>query len=85
VDVEEIDTLNPKSLVWVNDTVDDNFNSKWADDDTNDFEWAEPAEEAYRTEIFDANTAIQLHIEGDEIGDDFALVGIEFKDILMDE
>ncbi len=77
--------MNPKSLVWVDNTLVDDFNSMWAEDDANGFEWAEPTEEAYRTEIFDANTAIQLHIEGENLGDDFALVGIEFKEILLDE
>ncbi len=84
-DVDTINTTQPQSLVWVDNSTLDDFNSVW-DENENDYEffWALPLEEAYRTEIFDANTSVQLHITGDSIGDDFAIVGIEFKEILID-
>lgn len=62
----------------------DVFNSTWASP-TGGFCWAEPFEEAFRTEVFDSNTSVQLHIESTKLGDEFSLVGIEFKEVLIDE
>lgn len=76
------DTLAPVDLK-------DRFNSCWAfggdEIQIREFLWATTSEEAYRTEVFDSNLAVQLHLEGFELGDEFALVGIEFKEVLIDE
>lgn len=83
-DIEQVDTIQPDCLVWQALDEEDYFKSLWGDD-KHSFNWADPIEEAYKTEIFDSNTSVQLHISGEEIGDDFALVGIEFKEIIPDE
>lgn len=84
-DVEFIDILQPDCLVWQTDEEKDEFRSVWGeDDDILGFNWAEPVEESYKTDIFDSNSSVQLHIQGEEAGDDFAIVGIEFKEILID-
>jgi hypothetical protein len=100
-DVEFVSNINPKSLIWCGDGGEGNpYNSVWATDDEiaqsdnplglADFVWANPTEEAYKTDIFDSNTSVQLCIEGNRgqdphSQDDFAIVGIEFREVLEDE
>jgi|GEM_PF-663838 len=99
-DIEFVNTLHPDTLIFVgghsgengsfveSEEFQDRFNSCWAaydDDNIRSFLWATTTEEAYRTEVFDSNLAVQLHLEGSEPGDEFALVGIEFKEVMIDE
>lgn len=87
-DIEFVETLQPTTLIYTDsENNSNNFGSSWASRDggETDFCWSEPLEEAYKTEVFDSNVSVQLHIEGEKIGDEFAIVGIEFKEVLVDE
>ncbi len=86
-DIEFIRTVLPNTLVFVElYGTQDEFDSKWAEnDDEAGFCWSGLFEETYRTEVFDSNVSVQLHIEGENAGDEFALVAIEFKEVLIDE
>lgn len=46
--------------------------------------WARSYQSTVGVQIFDSNLSVALHIEGEESGDGFKLVGIEFKELLND-
>jgi len=83
-EVEFVNLLDPNCLMWADDNTSDDFNSVWANDDEFSFTWATSSEEAYKTDIFDANLAIQLHFEGQNLGDDLRILGFEFGEIMID-
>lgn len=47
--------------------------------------WSDYVQEALKLDIFEANTAVQLHFEGAKAGKDLTIIGIEFKGILYEE
>ncbi len=81
-DSEYIKTEQKGSLVWASEEEEKN--------DYNCFEtafspiWARSFESAISMQIFDSNLSVALHIEGENEGDGFKLVGIEFKELLND-
>ena len=82
-DTARIDTVNEKTLIFLDENSGEANNSCWADD-LDGFYWAEPTEGASRVEVFDSNYSVQLNFVSKKIGDGFGLVGIEFRDILED-
>ena len=56
------------------------LNDIWNSDDNISL-WAVSADTMYKAEISEANYAVQLCVEGNEIGDSAAIIGIEFKEI----
>lgn len=47
--------------------------------------WKDVLQEGIKLDIFEANKAVQLHFEGDKTGQDLAIIGFEFKNILCEE
>jgi len=47
--------------------------------------WKDVLQEGIKLEIFEANKAVQLHFEGDKKGQDLAIIGFEFKNILFEQ
>lgn len=46
--------------------------------------WKDVLQEGIKLDIFEANKAVQLHFEGTEKGQDLAIIGFEFKNILCE-
>jgi len=76
-------TYSPDILVWegVNGVMSETF---WADENTGGI-WAENLQENLKLDIFDSNKSVQLHFYGDEAGQEFTIIGFEFKGIIYDE
>lgn len=81
-DHEYINTYEIGSLIWASE--------EEAKDKYNCFEnsyepfWANSYQSSISVQIFDSNLSVALNIEGEEEGDGFKLVGIEFKELLND-
>ncbi len=77
-DVEQIYSTNFSNLHWSDEYK--SLNDIWNSDDNISL-WAVSADTMYKAEISEANYAVQLCVEGNEIGDSAAIIGIEFKEI----
>lgn len=77
-DVEQIYSTNFNNLHWSDDYK--NLNDVWDSDDNTSL-WAVSADTMYKAEISEANYAVQLCVEGNELGSSAAIIGIEFKEI----
>jgi len=47
--------------------------------------WSEVLQESLKLDIFDANKSVQLHFQGNKAGQNFTIIGFEFKDIIYED
>lgn len=83
-DVELVLSTNYENLNWHGDNLDSGQNFYW-DDDIQSSLWAVSADALYKAEISEANYAVQLCVEGDSIAQSAAIIGLEFKEVYMEE
>lgn len=76
-DIIAIDTQNSDFLVWDSDLY------NWADDNLGNI-WTNLGEGVYKSEITQSNYSVQLAIHGDKPTHNFALIGLEFKEVYYD-
>ena len=81
-DYEYIRTVQIGSLIWASEEeMKDKYNC--FENEYNPF-WANSYQSSVNVQIFDSNLSVALNIEGEEQGDGFKLVGIEFKELIND-
>lgn len=83
-DVELVRSTNYENLNWHGDNLDSEQNFYWDDDSLSSL-WAVSADALYKAEISESNYAIQLCVEGDSVEQSAAIIGLEFKEIYVDE
>lgn len=83
-DLELVYSSNYENLIWNNDisTVEQNF--IW-DDDSSQSLWAINTDSVYKAEISESNYSVQLCVEGSSAGQSAAIIGLEFKEIYVDD
>lgn len=81
-DVEQVYSTNFENLHWENPET--TLNDIW-EDDTNNSLWAVSADTIYKAEISEANYSVQLCVEGSDFGKSAAIIGIEFKEIYVED
>ena len=81
-DHEYIRTVQTGVLIWASEEEPKNKYNCFE----NDYSpiWANSYQSSVSVQIFDSNLSVALNIEGEEEGDGFRLVGIEFKELLND-
>ena len=82
--IEYINVAQDGTLIWAKEeeiTTDENC---WNCEECNTA-WTKIFECPIDIQIFDSNISLAIHIESEFEGDDFKLVGIEFKELLDDE
>lgn len=77
-DVEQIFSTNLDNLHWSDDYK--ILNDVW-DSEENLSLWSVSADSMYKAEISEANYSVQLCVEGSELANSVAIIGIEFKEI----
>lgn len=83
-DVENIYYINSDNLVWHGDNLLPALNFNWNSDDASSL-WATSADSIYKAEISESNYSVQLCIEGHSAEQNAAIIGLEFKEIYLDE
>ena len=81
-DWEYIKTTQTGSLIWA--SFDEAKTAYNCFETSYNPTWARSYQSTIGVQIFDSNLSVALHIEGEEEGDGFKLVGIEFKELLND-
>ena len=72
-----VTTEGESYLIW------DDESFPWADDLSGGY-WTNLGEGVYKADITQSNYSVQLSIEGDSLTENFALIGLEFKEINYD-
>lgn len=82
---------NLANLIWYGDNLsaDLNYSWKYDIDDGKDppvnTVWATGSDSVYKAEISESNYSVQLCIEGSSVEQNAAIIGLEFKEIYLDE
>lgn len=85
-DKDLIYSTNAINLNWDGDGVNESLNCIW-NDDTEDISaiWANSTDSIYKAEISESNYSVQLCIEGDSAQHNAAIIGLEFKEIYLED
>ena len=82
-DIEEVQIMSLFSLVWDDDNSHFAYEENPPAVDYHDC-WSKMFDPKYKLEISESLYSVQICIRGNDITHDFALVGIDFKEILLD-
>lgn len=82
-DMEEVSILSLFSLVWDDDNAHFAIEENPLSYDYHDC-WSKMFDPKYKLEISESVYSVQICIRGNELSHDFALVGLDFKEILVD-
>jgi hypothetical protein len=83
-DSELVYSANSDNLIWYGDSLLSELNFVWNGDETSSY-WATSADSVYKAEISESNYSVQLCIEGSAVEQNVAIIGLEFKEIYIDE
>lgn len=83
-DIELVYSTNYDNLNWDYDKGLPDQNFIWDDDGASSL-WAVSADAVYKAEISESNYAVQLCVEGSSMEQSAAIIGLEFKEIYVDE
>lgn len=83
-DEDIIYSSNFENLIWASNEDNSSKNCNW-DSEEKYSQWSIGAESIYKTEISEANYSVQLCISGNNLENSAAIVGLEFKEIYLDE
>jgi len=83
-DVELVYSTNYDNLCWHSENVEVEQNFYW-DGETDSSMWAVSADATYKAEISESNYSVQLCVEGSSSEKSAAIIGLEFKEIYVDE
>lgn len=85
-DADLIYSINSDNLVWYGDNLTKDLNYTWHDDTaTTSTLWATGANSVCKAEISESNYSVQLCVEGSSAEQNAAIIGLEFKEVLLDE
>lgn len=91
-DADSIYSINSDNMVWHGDNLTKQLNFTWNKDkdDEGDADlvyalWATSANSVCKAEISESNYSVQLCVEGTLAEQNAAIIGLEFKDVLLDE
>lgn len=83
-DLEVIYSSNYENMNWEDELTSIAKNFYWHTDETPS-NWSVGADSIYKAEISESNYAVQLCVEGSSIEQSAAIIGMEFKEIYVDE
>ena len=83
-DEDAIYSINSENLIWSGDNISDELNTYWYSTTTVSH-WATSSDAIYKAEISESNYSVQLCVEGSSAEQHAAIIGLEFKEILLDE
>lgn len=90
-DADVIYSISSDNLIWYGDNVSSELNTSWNYDagdgsgETHYTVWATGADSVYKAEISESNYSVQLCVEGASVEKNAAIIGLEFKEVYLDE
>lgn len=83
-DSDAIYSINSDNLVWYGDNLTKEMNFSWDNETPVCTLWATSANSVCKAEISESNYSIQLCVEGTAAEQNAAIIGLEFKEVLLD-
>ena len=84
-DSEVVYSVHPEMLIWADDQTSDNLPCHWVNNDESIPIWTVSRDTLEKAEISESNYSIQLCIEGNELTHSCAIIGLQFREIYIDE
>lgn len=84
-DKERITLRYHNHLIWADDSMSDESQFCWALEDADGPIWSINTDVLEKAEIFGSCYSVQLCVEGDEVDDNCAIIGLQFREIYNDE
>ena len=84
-DSETIYSVHPELLIWADDETYDDLPCHWAQDNMNFPVWSVSREALEKAEISETNYSIQLCVQGEELEQSCAIIGLQFREIYNDD
>ncbi len=84
-DVEKIYSIHQDHLIWADDDTSDALPCHWAKDDENFPIWSVNKDTMEKAEISESNYSIQLCVEGKDLVNSCAIIGLQFREIYNDD
>lgn len=90
-DADVVYSINSDNLIWNGDNLSEELNTYWNYDENDGKDkiiysvWATGANSVYKAEISESNYSVQLCLEGTTAEQNAAIIGLEFKEVYMDE
>ena len=84
-DPEKIYSVHFDHLVWADEETPETTSCFWAKDNDNAPIWAINQDVIEKAEISESNYSIQLCVEGSELTENTAIIGLEFREIYNDD
>ena len=92
-DADIIYSTNSENLIWYGDNLPAGMNFSWNLDDTDNdgmdesiySVWSTGSDSFYKAEISDLNYTIQICLEGSSLGQNMAVIGLEFKEVYLED
>lgn len=84
-DFERIYSIHPEHLIWADDSTSDSLPCHWPTDEETVPVWSVNKDSLEKAEISESNYSIQLCIQGAEIGESCAIIGLQFREVYNDD
>ena len=84
-DFEIIYSIHPEMLIWADNQTSDDLPCHWANNDENIPIWSVSRNSLEKAEISESNYSIQICVQGDELTQSCAIIGLQFREIYKDE
>lgn len=83
-DIDQVYSSNYTNLCWNSELSTLTQNFIW-DDESSESQWATSTDSIYKAEISESNYSVQLCVEGAATQQSAAIIGLEFKEIYVDD
>lgn len=84
-DVEHIYSVYQDHLIWANEDTNENLPCHWAKEDETVPVWPVNKDAMEKAEISESNYAVQLCVEGSELTNSCAIIGLQFREVYIDD
>lgn len=84
-DIEKIYSIHQEHLIWADDTTSDTLPCHWTPDDASIPIWSINKDTMEKAEISESNYSVQLCVQGQEITQSCAIIGLQFREIYNDD
>lgn len=84
-DIERIYSVHQDHLIWADDETPEDKPCHWTPDDASVPVWSVTKETMEKAEISESNYAIQLCVNGEEVTQACAIIGLQFREIYNDD
>ena len=84
-DIEKVYSIHREHLIWADDMTAENLSCHWPSDEESIPIWSINKDTMEKAEISESNYSVQLCINGEEITQSCAIIGLQFREVYNDD